>query len=118
MSPLLDNETNIKMIKDYGYYFIPSLCSLLDSVMDVINNNDNVVLIIIIILCSLLHCVVMERFKNIDNDNDGVLIIIIILRSLLSSVMMEGGSETTNSALKNHSLEQTPDLDFFIILFC
>ena len=69
MSPLLDNEINIKMIKDYGYCFIPYLCSLLGSVMDVINNNDNVVLIII--LCSLLHCVVVERFKNIDNDDDG-----------------------------------------------
>ena len=68
MSPLLDNETNIKMIKDYGYYFIPSLCSLLDSVMDVIiNNNDNVVLIIII---SLLHFVVVERLTNIDDDNN------------------------------------------------
>ena len=63
----MDNETNIKMIKDYGYYFIPSLCSLLDSVMDVINNNDNVVLIIII---SLLHFVVVERLTNIDNDNN------------------------------------------------
>ena len=66
----MDNEINIKMIKDYGYCFIPYLCSLLGSVMDVINNNDNVVLIIIIILCSLLHCVVVERFKNIDNDNN------------------------------------------------
>ena len=109
MSPLLDNETNINMMKDYGYYFIPSLCSLLGSVMDVFNDNNNIdyhhhtmqpallhcvverfknidndeVLIIIIILCSLLHYVVVERFKNIDNDDDGVLIIIMILCSLL-----------------------------------
>ena len=57
MSPLLDNETNIKMIKDYGYYFIPSLCSLL-STAAVEGFNDNVLLILIIMLCSLLRCVV------------------------------------------------------------
>ena len=55
------------MIKYYVYYFIPSLCSLLSSVMDVFNDNDNVVLIIII---SLLHFVVVERLTNIDNDNN------------------------------------------------
>ena len=32
----------------------------------------------------------------------------VLLCCLLSSVMMEGGGESTNAALKNCSLEQTP----------